>query len=408
MNIHHTVYSTVVVLMGSQVFTLSQANLQVVYDSNNRVIDMTVGPNRLHDRIAVSLQTSKFGRTFQLDPQISQICQNVFDFADWIQTTHDNAILAAGVTDHLFNGFTLASIPLMLAGANVAASSIWLEVCKEVWRWESSHRKKVHKGTPYYFLGGTYILCGNMDAGFLFVHNAIEEDKRLAQTTGNPNGYKGAPAYMFGSLIDDPNNFLYELVREMKQEVENYIALYVNAIGGNFDFQTFNAKFLQNRRLEEEKFVFVYNLETLIQQKKLSRSELVSNEFSRLRNLDIIFNLCLLVDKVLQQRFGREYISQNIVELCRTEGWISQNDLEDLRRQIDFDNQPDIIIPKLLPLNLIYNSRALSKQLSCMLVAWRLRNYGGHNLKGQSVLVNNYDDVVKVLMYALIIGISKL
>jgi hypothetical protein len=394
--------------MASQVFTLSQANLQVIHDSSNRVIDMTVGPNRLHDRIAASLQTSRFGLTFQLDPQISQICQDVFDFADWIYTAQNNASLAAGVTDYLFNGFTLASIPLMFAGANVASSSIWLEVCKEVWRWESSHGKKVHKGTPYYFLGGTYILCGNLDAGFLFVHNAIEEDKRLAQTTGNPNGYKRAPAYMFASLIDDPNNFLYDLVREMKHEVENYIGSYVNTIRGTFDFQTFNTKFLENEELEEEKFMFVYNLETLIQQKKLSRAELVNNEFSRLRNLDIIFNLCLLVDKVLQQRFGKEYISQNIVELCRTEGWISQNDLENLRTQIDFNNQPDTIIPKLLPLNLTYNSQPLPKELSCMLVAWRLRNYGGHNLKGQSVLVNNYPDIIMVLMYALMIAINKL
>jgi hypothetical protein len=391
----------------SNVLSLTNGKLILLYTSNNSVIDLRIGNERVQDKIGTFLSKTHFGPAFVIDPAIVALCNDVFDFADSITTTLTNPSLAAGVVDHLFSGFTLGSIPLMQVGANNAASTIWIQVCREVWKWESAHPRKIHKGTPYYFLGGVYLLSGNLDAGFLLVHNAIKEDVSLATVTGNTVAYKKAPAYMFASLIDDPHNFLFDLVTEMKQEVEKYILLYSPAIA-TFDFPTFSSKFLQNSRLEEEKFMFIYNLETLIQQGKLSAPELVDNEFSRLRNLDVIFNLCLIVDKVLQEHFGNDLISQNVIDLCREANWINQNDLETVRTQIGFNDPPDMIVPKLLSLNLQFNGSPLRLQVSCMLLTWRLRNYGGHNLKGQNIFVSHYWDIIRTLVFALFIAISKL
>src|SRR6202030_4705672 len=45
------------------------------------------------------------------------------------------------------------------------------------WGWEKKTGKRLHKGTPYYFLAVSKIAMDALDEGFLLMHHALEEDK---------------------------------------------------------------------------------------------------------------------------------------------------------------------------------------------------------------------------------------
>lgn len=390
-----------------KVSTLVFKKLVLKYNSNNGVIDLRHGGVQIRDKIFLPLQKSTFGLNFSLDPQISQVCQEIFELSGYVQSTMKNFSLSAEIANQAFGWFKNATVGLSAAGAQVASAIVWLKICEEAWKWESANGMKLHKGTPYYFLAEEYLTAGNLDAGYLFVHNAVEEDKRLATQTGTPQSYKGCPAYMFASLVVNKNNCLYYLVDEMKKTIDNLISSFI-PVFGPFTFSDLENKLLKNDRLEETKFIFIYNLSNLIQQRKLSASNLTDNDFCRLRNLDVLVNFGIITDKVLQERYRGRMMNDNVVAFSAAKGWLTDPQLATFKGSIGFNDDPDIIIPKLLPLTNTFNGNPVPKELLCMLIALKLRNYGSHNIACQSICTTNYDDLIEMVIHALFIAVKEL
>jgi hypothetical protein len=59
---------------------------------------------------------------------------------------------------------------------------------------------KIHKGTPYFFLAESYLLTGDRELGFLYLYNAIEEDKALARFAPSLNYLNKSPAYLTATM----------------------------------------------------------------------------------------------------------------------------------------------------------------------------------------------------------------
>ncbi|MGD0449930.1 MAG: hypothetical protein ABSA79_02600 [Candidatus Bathyarchaeia archaeon] len=388
--------------------TLSFKNLVLTY-SNESLMDFRYQGVSLEEAIFKPLKASQFGLYFTLDPSIGVVCQEIFDLAGHIQKTLGKYTLSAGIANAAFGWFKNATRPLSSVGAQVASTIVWQKVCEEAWKWETRNNPiKLHKGTPYYFLAGEYLTAGNLDAGYLFVHNAVEEDKRLALQTGTPQSYKDCPAYMLASLVVSKNNYLHDLVDEMKKTIDAYISSFVTAFGA-FSFSDLENKFLRNDALEEIKYVFIYNMSSLIQQKKLVVSgDLMNNDFSRLRNLDTIVNFSIIIDKVLQARFGEDYMNRNIEAYSATKG-LTKAQLERFKNEKAFGDDPDVIIPKLLPATVTFNDGTpVRPEIVCMLIAHKLRNYGSHNLSSQLIFATQYNQVIEKLMHSLFLAVKEL
>jgi hypothetical protein len=56
------------------------------------------------------------------------------------------------------------------------------------------------------------IFQGDIDTGFLFIYNAMEGDKASYRAMGQADRYKQAPAYRTATIVDNPENALYETV----------------------------------------------------------------------------------------------------------------------------------------------------------------------------------------------------
>lgn len=149
------------------------------------------------------------------------------------------------------------------------------------------------------------------------------------------------------------------------------------------------------------------------------KSDITQNEFARLRTLDVIFNLCLIIDETLKNAELREigklranphYITHGILWLvCEHWQWMKHRELEQFWGQLTLNTQePDQIIPKLLAKKELYNNHMVKGEIFDLLLSYKLRNYGGHNIKQQFVFTNSYQAVIKQLIFALITSIEVL
>jgi hypothetical protein len=79
---------------------------------------------------------------------------------------------------------------------------LWREILAITNGWEIKNQNvKIHKGTPYFFLAESYLLTGERELGFLYLYNAIEEDRALARFAPSLNYPNKSPSYCTMSLV---------------------------------------------------------------------------------------------------------------------------------------------------------------------------------------------------------------
>jgi hypothetical protein len=317
--------------------------------------------------------------------------------------------LGYNACDLFFESFTSSWMSLVAQGKVREAAEHWVRILTYVMRWEKASKTAIHKGTPYYFLGATYLFANDFDLGLRYLFDAIEQDQQASKRTGATDSFKKAPAYMVASLAQDPHNFLFTgLVAPTRTRLEKYLAEYRKKTGSSMQLTDFEGKFLSNTNLEFQKFVFVYLLFELIKQES-SWAPSVSNDFAKMRNRAVIFDLCLVIDEVLRNKYPpADYIREGVYNLCKSEAWVPMDKdasqvNSNLNPKVSGDTalQPDIVVPALLDLSLTYRGTQVKEEMSWLLLAWHLRNYGAHDLTPQGVLVQRYDEIIQALMNAL-------
>ena len=326
--------------------------------------------------------------------------------------------VAAGyaAADAFFGSFTPTWNALLEQRKVFDAVHLWVRVLTAVRAWEKQSNKTVHKGTPYYFLGATYIFAGDYDLGLRYLYDAIEEDKRLSQSLRRADSYKGAPAYMLASLVDNPENFLYgPVVLPARRRLEHFLAGYRTKSGSSMQLTDFERKFLQETSLEFQKLYFVYVLLEIIKHESAWNPLGASNDFANMKNRDLLFDLCLVIDGVLRQRPSpASRISHGVYNVCNSKSWLNSADRNshDLNQKLNPmiigkpPPSPQSVVPALLDLTLTYRGSPVKPQMSWLLLAWHLRNYSAHELAPRQVLVQRYEEIVQALMNALFITVE--
>jgi len=128
----------------------------------------------------------------------------------------------------------------------VLACSYWLEILSHVWEWELKNNVRLHKGHPYFFLAFAYLLSGDLDTGFVHAYNAIKDDEVLGKQCPHLHYPEEAPIYLTVLIQDDTRNAMYDLVKELRQELDRYIASYRAEFNRLFNIQDFDTKFLRS------------------------------------------------------------------------------------------------------------------------------------------------------------------
>lgn len=290
--------------------------------------------------------------------------------------------------------------------------SFWRQILDIVNNWqEKNNGIFIHKGTLYYFLAENYFLVGDLDSAFTYLHNALKIDEQTWQW--EREGHIGA--YSLSKMIDDPYTQMNYLTKEHRNQLDEFVKKF-NSEFGDLSVEEISNKFLKN----EEKYniagyFFVFTFQSLIHHKQNLKLESPENYFSKVRSLDMIFNLCLIIDDILKNRFldrapnEEKYISNGIHEYCKKFNFDYMTFQKKWRQEGKFDRMnPDKTIPLLLQKEEKYEGIPLRKEVYTLMLAHYCRNIGAHSLNENSFFVTQYQKIIDELMMGLFLAIKSI
>ncbi|MEW6366708.1 MAG: hypothetical protein AB1714_18920 [Acidobacteriota bacterium] len=300
------------------------------------------------------------------------------------------------------------------------AEKWWTAVIRHALAWESMHAgRRLHKGTPYYFAGVTAILNGNLDRGFLLMHQAVEEDRvtcetiaRATQDASKEGDYLKLPAYLFVTLNSEAQDqFFKGKVDEVAEYLRSRIEEYNKATGRAFTLADFRARFLAQPQMVDEAFAFVFALYRL-KAFEDDRPAGLETVFRSIYLSDLYFQICRVLECLLQEELGRTNMLGGLLPLLASEarvGWkqLTHDEIEVLKKkcQADFDG----MLRLLLSHKYAYSSGAgPSPAEESMLVASTLRNFGAHRIEQMLVLGEEFLSIRRHLINAILTTVDLL
>lgn len=192
------------------------------------------------------------------------------------------------------------------------AKDLWAKAIAITNKWESMNGGHIHKGTPFYFWGGTALLNGEIDLGFVLIHEALQEDIRAESSGGNPADT--LPAWCFVILKDEvQEQYWIPLVQDLAKFLDACLSAYNQHCGGSLALLDFKSRFLQDRRYREATFFFVYSLWKFKRHLDTSQN-LTNSSFSILVQLDCALNLYVVLEELLKVYYGNKMTLYPLVE----------------------------------------------------------------------------------------------
>jgi hypothetical protein len=310
--------------------------------------------------------------------------------------------------DNFFGRFTPVWMDLVQKRRYFEAISFMNEALLFAYRWEDGNKPHtIHKGTPYYFLGVTAILNNELENGFLLMHQAFEEDKKQAPPLTIPK----SPAYFFITLdYEKQEQFFRQKIQEISQYLATRIDAYTKKRGGSLTLEQFKTRFLECLDLNEEVFLFVF---VLFETHKMifgTDERYKKNVFSSLIHARILSNLCLIIDKIAENKHPdkgtRKLFISDEIKLLSTEATGAINDVAVSTISTSFQGDFPRTLNELL--GSMYTALTLPDIEKDLAIVYGIRNFCAHRIENQPVLYDNFDELCQRLMNALFYALEKL
>ncbi len=288
-------------------------------------------------------------------------------------------------------------------------TEFWKTIIKKVWEWEDEN-EFLHKGTPYYFIAESFLAMGDIPSAYTYFYNAIEEDKRNYNSIAGKE-YKNAPAYKTTSLANDPDNALYEKV---VIPLKKYLYSFITKCSFQISLCDLETKFFLNDNFEDIKRVFVANFHEMYHLKTLYSTRLIDNDYTKLKIIDTLFNIALVIDQILESKFHQGNMAGNTYYLWLHKNWINSTTTThagDWTRKIDpcpNHTKPDDVLQSYLDGSVQYDGLQIDAEKRSTIITYHLRNYSAHNLEGNNILVTRYEEILEKIMLAFFIAVDIL
>lgn len=400
-----------------------------IVDNDNKTVRIFYLGNDLTSYVTTVLNGAKLlvtdlfnqnRRGIIIPQEINIVCNDVFDAIKLVKQRGDEE-LAAYLAARLFESFTPYWIALLSDGKDLVGIYLWKAVLRITAEWENKNGIKIHTGTPNFFLSENYFLIGDRDVAFVYLYDALEDDKLLNKSAPVFEYPLKAPASYTATMNPNKGNHMYYIVKELRDRLEEYISKFNSTFNSNFSIYDFDNKFRLNGALGDVVSYFVYNFIFLLTIEKNTEARSLDNDFSRLRSLDLFFNFCLVIDEALKVLYsstmgarstGQRMIAQSIIWFCcNQKRWITESELTQFWGQSGLnlnDLPPDSVIPRLLAMNESWNNRPIPKELHPFLIVYKFRNYGGHSISQQQIISKEYAKILENLMFALFFVIMEM
>ena len=392
---------------------------------NGRRLDELI-LSRIGSTLVDTHKYSPYKEHIVLDQNFEKLAFKVFD--EIVNLQKVDPALAVGCADYFFGyACTLYWDLIKNRGSKNQARILLEKICLIVDKWEKRRKKRIHKGTPYFFLTFVYRQMGDIDSAFASAFKAIKEDQDSKDPILGSSAYKTSPAYKYASIVDDKDNYLYDAVAELRKMLKGYVTEFNKLVPHRFSIGQVDIKFFQGgARLEQLGHFFVYTLESI--RKYLAQMQtLPDNDFYRMKNTRDIFNLCLITDKIIESKYIASfrnhvpkrdmYMSDGVVLLFEDKQWVTsltpnqkKNPKKNLKISPRLPKDPKDLIDKLFlnPISFTCNNRAVNIEMRFVLLAYGLRNIGAHEIEKQDVFVSEYKKIIKWLIFSIFVAVSSL
>lgn len=266
---------------------------------------------------------------------------------------------------------------------------------------------KIHKGSPYHMLGISNISNGKLLKGFLLVHQALDEDKRI--------GHRKGAALPLLTMDSQKVMAGKTLLREVEYFIFEKLRCYRISGRGKLTFDDdLKSKFLGRQDIRDIVFQFVYTAFRLKEMVDIDK-ELMQNDFAALSQKDIIFDFCTIIENIIktQNKYPNEDMETKktlypLLEfLSKKESLIihEKNNLGGLNDSISKTNFPDTL-QSLLYSQYTFrgNKKPIDEDLA---ITYILRN-NIHEIKSWPIIYQNFDNIIERILYVLFFSIENL
>lgn len=361
-------------------------------------VDITTGAlGQPMDDAFDQLYAAFFGRKLpSVDDEFNTATFQYFD-------SYINNINSPAAHDHYFMCFSPIWNALLALGKLGMAERLWELAYEPVQQWEQDHPGElIDKGYLCYMWGGTTLLNGNLDRGYLLIHQAVVEDSRTSQHPNPPT-----PSYALVSLDDEkPDQAFRDWVTEQRIFLEGFVRDYAVTHHRSLTIDDVKRKFLKQPLDYDAVFLLTFTVARLCGISGLA-SQAKRNPFAGQIQLDLLFDLLLVIETAIRNvnpikkkkgkngKISTLTFYDQALFLLRKAGYPHEKHVADVHRQ--FKNNLQAAIQDALDGTLQANSVRLD-QLQCDVhLSYELRNRRAHDIATVPAIWNNFDRVQRAV-----------
>jgi hypothetical protein len=300
-----------------------------------------------------------------------------------------------GQHDLFFNNFAPAVVPLMNRGNFVQAQRTWKSALDIATAWEGENAGQyVHKGTGYYFWGMAALESGDLDAGYLLIHQALAEDLRK-----NEQVWPGGAAAAFATLdYAEPMQAMKELVNDQAAFVEERLATYRNTRAKTLTIDQVRTSFLSQPSCRAAVFLLVHSVARL---RKISLLPfyVLQSDFAGQLEMHVLLGFTLAVEAAIAAKNPSSGMFASQIKYLAQSANLSleQADVSAINAAQDSDADYDSIAAKLIQASYRRTPELppLAPLAADIGVAYLVRNRAAHKVNAPSVLIARFSEIVQ-------------
>jgi hypothetical protein len=310
--------------------------------------------------------------------------------------------------------FTLITNELIQQNRYREAENVWKFVLEIVFQWENHNRPKaIHKGTPYYFLAETVIISGDVERGFILMHQAFTEDIRTNTTERKSQRpiVLDNPAKKFVTLdYKQENQNFYHEVLDTSSYLDLLLVNYRNSIGGSLVIDEFKRKFLDNIDLLDTITFFIFTLSKVKGFMKAQPIYLRTSSLAGLVEIGLLFDFILVIDSLIYFKStlsNKSSYARQLEFLSTIASFSIQQHYRELNSR--FDTSPDTIVGDVLSKQFKYQDGSIPSQIEAdTCLSYCLRNFSAHNIKSIPSIYTHFEEIFQRVMNVLFFSVEKL
>jgi hypothetical protein len=314
--------------------------------------------------------------------------------------------------DAYFNNFTVIWRSVLDAARYEHSEHIWERALQPALQWEQINQpQRIHKGTPYYFWSMTALLRGDVDHGYLLVHQAVQEDINTSQQQR-----LDTPGYALVSLN-------YNRVDQAFRQWVVEQAAFLNALLDNYNTihtRTLTPGDIKSRFLDappdiETVFLFTYTLARLRGIATVPEHT-TKNSFAGQLELNLLFDVTVVIETAIRIKNPTTRLPNNrkptfinhahYLLTAATEPLAIQQ-LGEVNQQ--YENDFDATLGAALRGAITLQPNTTLTRLQCdVALAYGIRNQGAHTTGSAPTIWNRFPEVVQGIFHMLFATIDHL